>query len=98
MIAATALFLAAATPTIDAKAQWDNAQNTTSGEVFGKSPTTLSSSSAREPFAQIQAPPSYVAPPGEGDGQKLPIDGSLWILAGLGIAYGFVCRKRKCES
>ena len=64
MIAAAALFLAAAMSTIEAKAQLDFAQNTTSGEVFEKSATTSSSNSSttRAPFANT-APPSYAPPP-----------------------------------
>ena len=96
MIAAAALFLAAATPTIETKAQWDNVQSTASNEIFEKSSTASNSSNAREPFAQIQAPPSYAPPTGEvGDGQKLPIHGGFWILIGLAVSYGIARREKR---
>ena len=41
------------------------------------------------------------ARPGEGTGQKeepyaiIPVSGGIWIIAGLSIAYGIFCKKRR---
>ena len=99
IIAAAALFLAAATPTIDAKAQWDVAQNATSGEVFEKSsPAINSGGTIKTPFSETP-PPSYALPPGAGDSQKeIPIQGGLWALIGLAISYGIFRRERRITN
>ena len=96
IIAAAALFLAVATSTIDVKAQWDSQHTVTDG-TLEQPVVPLDNTGERDPFSN-QVPPSYVPPPGyngEGDGQKLPPPDGFWMLIGLAIAYGLVCRKRK---
>ena len=93
MIIAVALLLSAV-PAIDAKAQWDVAQNT-GNETFENHSAILSGNGTRAPFAKLQTPPpSYAPPPGEsGNGQKLPINEGFWILTGAAVIYGIVRRR-----
>ena len=43
--------------------------------------------------------PSYVAPPGavsaNANREVVPIGGGYWIVIGLAMGYGFICRKRR---
>ena len=43
--------------------------------------------------AFLGAPPPSYAPPGEGDAQKLPVTGGIWILLGGTIIYSFIGKK-----
>ena len=98
MIAATTLFLVAATQTIEVKAQWDVVQNTTNNEIVEKPAVPMNTNSERAPFAGIQSQPLYAAPPGEtGDGQKVPVE-DVWLLPLLAVGYGIYRRCRKAKE
>ena len=101
IIAAAVLFSATATST-EANAQWNNIAQST--DTSFKNPlVTPNNSSGRAPFAESNSPfhpspPLRAQPPGiDGDGQKLPVSGGLWILTGLSIIYGIACRILKKE-
>ena len=90
MIAAV-LSLAAATP-VETYAQF--AQTTENTEWNVEPPKMSNPGNERDPFSESR-PPAY-APPGEGDGQKIiPVPGGIWILCGVSMVYGAVCRRRK---
>ena len=84
--------------TIEAKLPWDNnVQNADGGIEWVAEPSKKSNPvGGRAPFTDLHPPPpSYAQPPGGGDGQKLPVPGGLWILIGMAMTYGVVCRRDK---
>ena len=98
MIAATTLFLVAATQTIEAKAQWDVVQTSADNEILEKSVISMNTNSERAPFEGIQSQPLYAAPPGEtGDGQKVPVE-DVCLLPLLAVGYGIYLRCRKAKE
>jgi len=83
--------------TIEAKLSWDNnVQNADGGIEWVAEPSKKSRPSGeRAPFTDLHPPPVYAPPPGEGDGQKLPVPDGFWILIGMVMTYGIVCRRDK---
>ena len=96
VIAFTVVFLATDI-TIEAKLPWDNnVQNADGGIEWGAEPSKKSRPGGeRAPFTDLHPPPAYAPPPGGGDGQKLPVPDGLWILIGMAMTYGAVCRRDK---
>ena len=95
-IVAAMLFLIATVSTVEAKLQWDN-----NSELF-ESPISDSNNqmNGRAPFASDNdnKPALRAAPPGSGDGQKLPIGDGAWVLVGLALCslvYGFKKRQQR---
>ena len=63
--------------------------------------TTLLDQGERKPFGEENAPNSPLrAKPGDGTAQKevTPVGSGLWIIIGLAMAYGVVCRKFRKET
>ena len=91
------LFLAAATQ-VETYAQY--AQTTENAGWTAEPPKAPNTGSERTPFTDIR-PPSHAGPGGDAQKEEdpqAPVTGGFWLLAGLALAYGFVCRKARKEE
>ena len=63
--------------------------------------TTIFDQGERKPFGEEDAPQSLLrAKPGDGTAQKevVPVGSGPWIIIGLAMAYGVVCRRFRKET
>ena len=79
--------------TAPSKTPWEIFQSSNNGN---KSPFARSANRSKKtenPLINFAPPPNE-----DGDGQKLPVHGGVWILAGLALTYGVVCKKHKKQT